>query len=32
MLLVHFVGYRAQTSKHAINTSIQDLSAELEGK
>jgi hypothetical protein len=29
---VHSVGYSAHTSKHAINTSIQDLPTELEGK
>jgi hypothetical protein len=32
LFLVHSVGYSAHTSKHAINTSTQDLTAELEGK
>jgi hypothetical protein len=32
LFLVHSVGYRAHTSKHAINTSIRDLPTELEGK
>jgi hypothetical protein len=32
LLLVHSVGYSAHTSKHAINASTQNLSAELEGK
>jgi hypothetical protein len=32
LFLVHSVGYSAHTSKHAINTSTQDLPAELEGK
>jgi hypothetical protein len=32
LFLVHSVGYSAHTNKHAINTSIQDLLAELEGK
>jgi hypothetical protein len=31
LFLVHFVGYSAHTSKHAINTSTQNLPAELEG-
>jgi hypothetical protein len=29
---VHSVGYSAHTSKHAINTSTQDLSNELKQK
>jgi hypothetical protein len=32
LLLVHSVGYRAHTSKHAVNTSTQNLPAELEVK
>jgi hypothetical protein len=30
LILVHSVGYSAHTSKHAINTSTQNLPAELE--
>jgi hypothetical protein len=32
LLLVYFVGYIAHTSKHAINTSTQNLPDEHEGK
>jgi hypothetical protein len=32
LFLVHSVGYSTHTSKHVINTSTQDLPAELEGK
>jgi hypothetical protein len=32
LFLVHSVGYSTQTKKHAINTSTQNMLAELEGK
>jgi hypothetical protein len=32
LFLVHSVGYSVHTNKHSINTSTQDLPAELEGK